>query len=241
MLSMRKRLLMRRFDLIVFDWDGTIVDSTAMIAQCIRSAAADLELVVPTLEQASHVIGLGLLDALSHAVPSLKPERAEEFSARYRHHYLAGESNIVLFAGMQSLLQELARGEVPLAVATGKNRRGLARAFESTRLGPLFAASRCADETKSKPHPAMLLELSKHFNVSPHRILMIGDTSHDLQMANAAGASALGVTYGAHLHAHLELYKPLALISSVPELGAWLRASVPVAGNNLPSPVGGWQ
>jgi len=215
---------MRSFDLIVFDWDGTIVDSTAMIAECIRSAAADLALEVPTLEQASHVIGLGLLDALSHAVPSLKPERAEEFSARYRHHYLAGESNIVLFAGMGSLLEALA-SEVPLAVATGKNRRGLARAFESTRLGPLFAASRCADETQSKPHPAMLLELADHFNMPAHRILMIGDTSHDLQMAAAAGTSAIGVTYGAHLHAHLELHKPLTLIASVPELAAWLSAN----------------
>lgn len=222
---------MRRFDLIVFDWDGTIVDSTAMIAQCIRSAAADLNLAVPTLEQASHVIGLGLIDALSHAVPTLAAERAEEFSARYRHHYLAGESNIVLFEGVQLLLEELVSSEVPLAVATGKNRRGLARAFESTRLGPLFAASRCADETKSKPHPAMLLELSEHFKVPPHRILMIGDTSHDLQMATAAGASALGVTYGAHLHAHLELHKPLALISSVPELATWLRVNVPVSSN----------
>ena len=90
---------MRRFDLIVFDWDGTIVDSTAMIAASIRSAAADLGLVVPTMEQASHVIGLGLLDALSHAVPGLATERAEEFSARYRHHYLAGEPEIVLFEG----------------------------------------------------------------------------------------------------------------------------------------------
>ena len=216
---------MRRFDLIVFDWDGTIVDSTAMIAECIRSAASDLELAVPTVEQASHVIGLGLRDALSHAVPGLASHRAEEFSARYRHHYLEGEPNIVLFQGIMELLEELAESGLPLAVATGKTRRGLDRAFETSGLGRLFAASRCADESQSKPHPAMLLELADHFGITPDRMLMVGDTSHDLQMAQAAGAGALGVTYGAHLHKHLASYSPLALLASVAELGAWLRAN----------------
>ena len=216
---------MRRFDLIVFDWDGTIVDSTAMIAGCIRSAASDLGLVVPTLEQASHVIGLGLLDALSHAVPGLATERAEEFSARYRHHYLACEPEIVLFDGMRAMLDDLRASGVPLAVATGKTRRGLARAFESTGLGSVFAASRCADESQSKPHPAMLLELAAEVDVDPQRMLMIGDTSHDLQMAAAAGAASVGVTYGAHLHAHLAAHAPLALLNSVLQLSAWLTAN----------------
>jgi phosphoglycolate phosphatase len=215
---------MRQFDLIVFDWDGTIVDSTAMIAQCIRSAASDLELAVPTLEQASHVIGLGLRDALSHAVPGLAAHRADEFSARYRHHYLEGERNIVLFNGMRALLEELANG-VPLAVATGKTRRGLERAFEATDLGRLFVASRCADESQSKPHPAMLLELANDVGVAPARMLMVGDTSHDLLMAQAAGVAALGVTYGAHLHAHLASFAPLALVASVAELATWLRVN----------------
>ncbi len=214
---------MRRFDLIVFDWDGTIVDSTARIAACIRSAAADLELAVPTLEQASHVIGLGLLDALAHAVPGLATERAEEFSARYRHHYLACEPDITLFEGMQAMLGELQASGLPLAVATGKTRRGLARAFDSTGLGRLFASSRCADESQSKPHPAMLLELAEELDVKPQRMLMIGDTSHDLQMAAAAGTAGVGVTYGAHLHAHLASHAPLALIGSVAELSSWLK------------------
>lgn len=216
---------MRRFDLIVFDWDGTIVDSTSKIAACIRNAAADLQLAVPTLEQARHVIGLGLLDALAHAVPGLARERAEEFSARYRYHYLACEREIVLFDGMQQLLNELAARGVPLAVATGKTRRGLARAFESTGLGRLFAASRCADESQCKPHPAMLLELADELNASPQRMLMIGDTTHDLQMAAAAGVWAIGVTYGAHMRAHLASHAPLALVDSVVELSAWLNNS----------------
>lgn len=215
---------MRRFDLIVFDWDGTIVDSAASIADCIRSAAADLELAVPTLEQARHVIGLGLLDALAHAVPGLAHDRAEEFSARYRHHYLAREPHIVLFDGMQAVLDELYASGVPLAVATGKTRRGLARAFESSGLGQLFAASRCADESHSKPHPAMLLQLADELNVKPQRMLMIGDTTHDLQMAAAAGVAALGVTYGAHLHAHLAPHAPLALVDSIAGLRAWLTS-----------------
>jgi phosphoglycolate phosphatase len=216
----------RRFDLIVFDWDGTIVDSTAMIAASIRSAAADLGLAVPTIEQASHVIGLGLLDALRHAVPGLATERAEEFSARYRHHYLAGEPEIVLFEGMRTLLDELSSSGVPLAVATGKTRRGLARAFETTGLGRLFASSRCADESQSKPHPAMLLELASELNVVPQRILMIGDTTHDLQMAASAGVHSLGVTYGAHLHEHLSAHATLGLVNSVPELRRWLAAQI---------------
>ncbi len=216
---------MRRFDLIVFDWDGTIVDSTSMIAACIRSAASDLGLTVPTVEQASHVIGLGLRDALSHAVPGLALDRAEEFSARYRHHYLACEPKIVLFDGMQAMLEELVSAGVPLAVATGKTRRGLARAFESSGLGRFFAASKCADESHSKPHPAMLRELAEELAVQPQRMLMIGDTTHDLQMAAAAGVPSVGVTYGAHLHAHLEPHGALTLAGSVAELHAWLKAN----------------
>ena len=213
----------RRFDLIVFDWDGTLVDSTAMIALAIQKAAEDLGLVVPTLEQASHVIGLGLNDALARAVPELPLTRIDEFSARYRIHYFAREPEIVLFDGVRDLLSELSEQAVPLAVATGKSRRGLARAFEATGLGMLFGSSRCADETNPKPHPAMLLELASEFAVAPDRILMIGDTTHDLQMASAAGAHGIGVVYGAHPRDQLLALAPLALVASVAELRAWLR------------------
>jgi phosphoglycolate phosphatase len=212
----------RRFDLIVYDWDGTIVDSTAMIAICIQKAAADLGLAVPTIEQASHVIGLGLADALARAVPDLDALRVSEFSARYRYHYLACEPDIVLFPGIAELLAEQREQGLPLGVATGKSRRGLARAFEATGLGALFAASRCADETYPKPHPAMLLELADELGVLPQRILMIGDTSHDLEMANAAGTGAIGVLYGAHPRSDLEARRPLALVDSVQELRTWL-------------------
>lgn len=215
----------RRFDLIAFDWDGTIVDSTSMIARCIQRAAADLGLTVPTLERASHVIGLGLHDALARAVPELVAGRIEEFSARYRHHWFACEPDIVLFDGVRELLAELRERGVPLAVATGKSRRGLQRAFDQTGLGAFFQASRCADETHPKPHPAMLLELAGELAIDVDRIVMIGDTTHDLEMAAAAGAAGIGVTYGAHPQAQLAACSPAALVDDVAALGLWLRSN----------------
>jgi phosphoglycolate phosphatase len=213
----------RRFDLVVFDWDGTIVDSTSMIALCIQKAAADLGLTVPTLEQASHVIGLGLHDALARAVPELTAGRIEEFSARYRHHWFAREHEIVLFDGIRDMLVEVAARDVQMAVATGKSRRGLDRAFDQTGLGTFFESSRCADETHPKPHPAMLLELSEELAVEIDRIVMIGDTTHDLEMAAAAGAAGIGVTYGAHPRHQLAACEPLVLASDVAELRQWLQ------------------
>jgi phosphoglycolate phosphatase len=215
----------RRFDLIVFDWDGTIVDSTSMIAVCIQKAAADLGLTVPTMEQASHVIGLGLHEALSRAVPELPAGRIEEFSARYRHHWFACEPEIVLFEGIRELLVELDGCGVALAVATGKSRRGLARAFDQTGLGAFFESSRCADETHPKPHPAMLLELAEELSVAAERIVMIGDTTHDLEMAAAANSAGIGVTYGAHPREQLAACEPLALAADVGELRRWLQAN----------------
>lgn len=215
----------RPFDLVVFDWDGTVVDSTAMIARSIQKAAADLGLVVPSLEQASHVIGLGLKDALAGAVPDLASDRIDEFSDRYRHHYFAGEPDIVLFNGIRELLAVLAEGGARLAVATGKSRRGLDRAFDATGLGMYFSSSRCADETNPKPHPAMLLELTEELAVPPDRTVMIGDTTHDLAMARSARTASIGVTYGAHPREQLARFEPLGLAASVEELRRWLLAT----------------
>jgi phosphoglycolate phosphatase len=212
----------RPFDLVVFDWDGTVVDSTAMIARSIQRAAADLGLVVPSLEQASHVIGLGLHDALAAAVPDLSADRIEAFTDRYRHHYFAVEPEIVLFTGIRELLVQLAETGAVLAVATGKSRRGLDRAFAATGLGMFFSASRCADETHPKPHPAMLLELGGELAVAAQQTVMIGDTTHDLAMARSAGTASIGVTYGAHPRAQLETEGALALVDSVLELHPWL-------------------
>jgi phosphoglycolate phosphatase len=212
----------RPFDLVVFDWDGTVVDSTAMIARSIQKAAADLGLRVPSLERASHVIGLGLRDALAAAVPDLAADRIEAFTERYRHHYIAIEQEIVLFSGIRELLVELTESGAVLAVATGKSRRGLDRSFAATGLGMFFAESRCADETHPKPHPAMLHEITAALAMSRQRTVMIGDTTHDLAMARSAGTASIGVTYGAHPRAQLEAEGALALVDDVAELRTWL-------------------
>ncbi len=214
--------MLQRFDLIVFDWDGTLVDSTATIARCIQRAAADLGLPVPDFAQASHVIGLGLHDALARAVPDLGAERVLEFSARYRVHYLAHEHELTLFDGARELIEALRALDTRLAIATGKSRAGLARALEAVGLSGAFDATRCADQTHPKPHPAMLLELTAELAVDADRTLMIGDTTHDLQMARAARTHAAGVTYGAHPREQLAACEPLALVGSVEELRRWL-------------------
>lgn len=210
------------YRLLVFDWDGTIIDSASAIVDCICEAARDTGIEVPTRERAAHTIGLGLHDALRFAVPDLPAERTADFVAHYRKHFLACQDSMRLFDGMRELLAGLSESHL-LAIATGKSRRGLDRALEAVNLQGYFTASRCADETSPKPHPAMLLELMDQLNFSNQETLMIGDTSHDLEMARAAGVDALAVTYGAHPEAGLRACGPLGCFSSVSELNQWLR------------------
>jgi phosphoglycolate phosphatase len=211
-----------RYQLIVFDWDGTLLDSASAIAECIQRAAADMSLPVPDRERASHVIGLGLEDSLRHAVPMLPESGYGEFIEHYRKHFRAREETMRLFPGVPELLQELNQRGHRLAVATGKSRRGLDRAFDTTGLRPQFAASRCGDETRPKPHPAMLHELLRELAVDPQATLMIGDTSHDLQMAANAGIDAIAVSCGAHAAEFLHTFSPRACLPSVTELPTWL-------------------
>jgi phosphoglycolate phosphatase len=210
-----------RYRLLVFDWDGTIIDSATTIAQCIRLAAGDLGLEVPTMEQARHVIGLGLHDALRGAVPGLAAQRTAEFVARYREHFRAREEEMGLFGGMRELVAALSKNRM-LGIATGKSRRGLDRALDTTGLRTYFRASRCADETNPKPDPAMLRELMEELDVAADRALMIGDTSHDMEMARAAGVDGLAVTYGAHPEQGLRACAPRDCVASVAELREWL-------------------
>lgn len=210
-----------RYPLIVFDWDGTIIDSPRAIAECIRQAASDLGLEVPDAERASHVIGLGLHDAMRIAVPGLPSSRYAEFVDCYRHHFRSREDAMQLFPGMRELIEALA-GSRRLAIATGKSRRGLDRALQASALERYFCSSRCADETHPKPHPAMLLELMGELGVEPDGVLMIGDTSHDLEMARAAGVDALAVSYGAHPEPGLLACAPLGCVASVQDLREWL-------------------
>ena len=211
-----------RYRLVVFDWDGTLMDSTAGIAESIRQAARDLALPVPAREVASHVIGLGLRDSLRHAVPTLAEHRYAEFVDAYRRHFAREQERMELFPGVRELLEELRMHGRLLAVATGKSRRGLDQALAATGLARYFAASRCADETTPKPDPAMLLELLAELEAAPGGALMVGDTSHDLEMARGAGVDAVAVSYGAHAGDALRSLAPRACVESVAELRAWL-------------------
>lgn len=210
------------FDLIVFDWDGTLMDSTSTIALSIQLACQDLGLPVPSDQVAQHVIGLGLTDALAYAVPALSPHELPRMVARYRHHYLARDGALVLFEGVQELLAALHERGHRLAVATGKSRVGLERALDQTGTAHWFDATRTADEARPKPEPAMLFDLLERLQVPAERTLMIGDTTHDLQMAARAGTAGLGVAYGAHPAQALYAEQPLAVVHSVAELTQWL-------------------
>jgi len=212
----------RRYDLIAFDWDGTLFDSTMLIVRCIQSACRDIGVAVPTDEAAAYVIGLGLHDALRHAVPDLPAERINELGLRYRHHYFASKDELVLFPGTLEMLQALKERQHFLAVATGKNRRGLDDALAHSQLAGMFDATRTADETASKPHPRMLQELMAEFGVSPERTLMIGDTTHDLLLAVNAGTPRVAVSYGAHDAEAFEAHEPLFVAHSTSDLHAWL-------------------
>ncbi len=213
----------RQFDLVVFDWDGTLFDSTALIVQCIQAACVDLGMARPSDRVAAYVIGMGLHEALAHAVPELPRERVPEMAVRYRHHYFAKQHEITLFDGCLPLLQALKARHHWLAVATGKSRAGLDEALSTVQLHGMFDATRTADETASKPHPQMLLELMREFGVEPERTLMIGDTTHDLQLAANAGTAAVGVSYGAHEPEAFAAFAPRFVAHSVAELGAWLH------------------
>lgn len=219
---MTDRLPARRYDLIAFDWDGTLFDSTAIIVRCIQEAVCDVGGERPSDLAASYVIGMALPQALAHAAPDVPPARYPELGLRYRYHYARHQDDLVLFDGVLPLLERLrARGHL-LAVATGKSRRGLDEALHSVQLRGMFDGSRTADETAGKPHPLMLQELLAEFGVPPERLLMIGDTTHDLQMAVNAGCASVGVSYGAHEPDAFHALGPRFVAHSVAELHGWL-------------------
>jgi phosphoglycolate phosphatase len=216
----------RQFDLVVFDWDGTLMDSAGAIVRAIMAACVDLGVMPPSEERARHVIGLGLSDALRHAVPDLAVDAYPRMADRYRHHYLSSDHELELFGGAREMIEWLADQDLLLAVATGKSRKGLDRALGHCGLGRVFHATRCADECYSKPHPAMLEELMAELGVGRERTVMVGDTIHDLQMARNAGVAGVAVSFGAHPRAVLEAERPLACVATPAELHAWLRTCI---------------
>jgi len=213
---------MSRYELVIFDWDGTIMDSTGLIAACIQQACRDLGLDVPDVQAAKWVIGLGIAQSMERVAPGLDAQRSREFAERYRHHFLARDHEAPLFAGIPELLSELQERDTRLAVATGKSRRGLERALASSGLGPYFEATRCADEGFPKPHPDMVLHLLDAMGVEARRAVVIGDTTHDLELAANAGVDAVGVTYGAHDGKLLREHTARHYAGSVEELRRWL-------------------
>jgi phosphoglycolate phosphatase len=210
-----------KYRLIVFDWDGTLSDSHTAIIECMQEASRDMGLPVPEPERAGHVIGLGMHDTMKIVAPDLPAERYPEFSAHYRRHFLAREGAMQLFPGIRELVLSLSAKRT-LAIATGKSRKGLDRALAASGVNECFAASRCADETRPKPDPAMLLELMQALEVGAGEVIMIGDTSHDMEMARAARVDGLAVSYGAHPERELRACRPRGCVSSVSGLKEWL-------------------
>ncbi len=213
---------MNNFDLIVFDWDGTLVDSTAHIAKSIQKAYADNDLPVPNEADSKHVIGLGLVDTFNYLSPDLTKEQHQGIVNRYRHHFLDADKTIHSFKNVLEGLQDLSQKNYFLAVATGKSREGLNRALTKVNFGHLFVVTRCADEGLPKPNPDMLHFIMDDVGVTPERTVMIGDTTHDLLLAQNAGAQGIGVTYGAHEKDKLIALNPITCVDSFAELTTWL-------------------
>lgn len=207
------------YQLVIFDWDGTVMDSTGRIIACMHKAGADLCLPVLEDDAVREIIGLGLPEALRTLYPGIDDDALARMRERYAVHFVAAEASPSrLYPGARETLAALRRAGLRLAVATGKSRKGLDRVWASSGLGNSFDASRCADETHSKPHPAMVTELLAELDVAPERALVVGDTSFDLQMARDAGVDRVAVSYGAHPVDRLMNFHPLAVIDALPQL-----------------------
>jgi phosphoglycolate phosphatase len=213
----------RPFELLIFDWDGTLMDSVATIVACTREAFADAGFPPPAEEAVRDAIGLGLRESFDRFAPGGGPELMARVLSCYRERWLAGyRERQVLFPGVVELLADLASDDYLLAVATGKSRRGLDDALGQNGIGHLFHATRTVDEAPSKPHPQMVLDILDELGVRAGAALMIGDSIHDLEMARAAGVASLGVCSGSHPRPELLRRSPLACLAGVQELPGWL-------------------
>lgn len=205
--------------IVIFDWDGTLCNSVGAIVASMQAAAAELALEVPEPACVREIIGLGLSEALARLFPDLETCRHQDLTAAYSRHYAAPDrAQTPLFPGAMTTLEALRERGLELAVATGKSRRGLDRVLASLQLADFFDATRCADETRSKPHPLMLREIMTERGKSPAEVLMVGDSEYDLAMAREAGVRSVGVSYGVHSGARLAGHQPLAIIDALPQL-----------------------
>ncbi|MCD4484931.1 HAD-IA family hydrolase [Chromobacterium vaccinii] len=213
---------MREYDLVVFDWDGTLMDSTAHIVNAIQQACRDLALPVPDREAASHVIGLRLAEAMQQFCPPDQASRLPELVDAFRRHYQSDLDRVTLFDAARDTLEAIRACGAFVAIATGSSRAGLDRALAASGIKSLFDATRTVDECHSKPHPDMLLQLTDLFGVALDRTVMVGDTSHDLLMARNAGSHGVGISHGAHDSAELIRCEPRVIVHSLSELSSWL-------------------
>lgn len=213
-----------RYDLIVFDWDGTLMDSAAKIVRCFQAAAHDAGIAPPADAAIRNIIGLGISEALDLVLPDTDRSTREKVVQHYRQHFIhLDHTETALFPGVVDGLDRLSADGYQLAIATGKARRGLDRALRDTATSRYFCITRCADEALSKPHPQMLYDILERTGVAAERALMVGDTTYDLQMALAARMPSLAVSYGAHERERLLQHEPLSCVDSFEEVCRWLR------------------
>jgi len=209
--------------LIVFDWDGTIMDSVGHIVDCLQAAITDLQLPTKTPDELKNIIGLGLREALYSLYPQATNDELVSLTAQYREHFFDQDHQpCELFSGARELIESLHTADYHLAVATGKGRQGLNKVLKETGLEEYFTFTRCADETHSKPHPQMLLDIMNFYGVKAHETIMIGDTEYDLQMANNAATASIAVSYGVHEKERLLSCNPVACVDNINELHQWL-------------------
>lgn len=226
----------RRYGLLIFDWDGTLMDSTRQIVSAMQSAIQESGLPERSPDQLRDLIGLGLNETVQRLFPGIDPERVRNWLSVYRRRYVSPSSRAVLFESVRETLQRLTDDGYELAVATGKSRRGLERVLTQTETADFFRCTRCVDEAASKPAPGMVNAILLHTATLPEHALMIGDTEYDMAMARAAGVDALGVSCGVHGGARLRAAGACAVLTSVAELPAWLaqpangRVSAPLSG-----------
>ena len=212
-----------KFKLIVFDWDGTLMDSEARIVDCMQLAIADTGQPARAAEQIRNVIGLGLQEAVEVLFPQSSKEECGQVAQGYREHYFTNQgAPSPLFPGAAEVVRELGEQDYLLAVATGKGRRGLDESMRDSGVEGLFHSTRCADETFSKPHPEMLEQIMDELGVSPRETLMVGDTEYDMQLAANARTAALAVDYGVHSRERLLAQSPLDCLSDVRQIPTWL-------------------
>lgn len=211
-----------RWPLIVFDWDGTLMDSEARIVQSMHAGIMEAGMPPRSDAQIRGIIGLGLCEAVRALFPEASEAELQRVCEAYRAHYFANETPSPLFPGAAEMLAALREAGHLLAVATGKSRRGLDEALEQTGLGPLFAVTRTADETRSKPHPRMLEEIVRALGLPPRAGLMVGDSAYDILMAHAAGMDALAVGWGVQPAEALLEHDPAGLVEDMHEIPRWL-------------------